>query len=57
MLLVVLGAKLHLERTEEKNPTKHKAEKTQIAFVIIIIITVVLIMRAASIRMKYAFIG
>lgn len=56
MLLVILGAKFHLERMEKKKQPKNKAEKTQIAFVIIIIITVVLIMQAASIRMKYAFI-
>lgn len=34
----------------------NKAEKTQIALVIIGIITVVLIVQAASIRMKYSFI-
>ena len=52
-MLVVLGAKFHLESKEKKST---KAEKTQIAIVIIIIITVVLIMQAASIRMKYSFI-
>lgn len=40
----------------EQGGKNNKAEKTQIAIVIIMIITVVLIMQAASIRMKYSFI-
>lgn len=47
------GKKIIWRARGEKN---NKDEKTQIAIVIIIIITAVLIMRAASIRMKYSFI-
>lgn len=52
-MFIVLRAKFHLESRGKKN---NKAEKTQIGIVIIIIITAVLIMQAASIRMKYSFI-